>query len=118
MSEAPAISVRAAQTRPRVQLSATATRRPALRLASSASRALSTSSCGSSLSGICHLHSDICDGLRGDSFATASKAEAFRCGCLDAHLCRIEPGDLRDAQTNGLPVWSDFRSLADDGAVD
>src|SRR5678815_2990220 len=87
MSDEPGISVIAALTRPPVQLSATATRVPAARLASTTSRALSTSSAGRRVSGM-EAHPDAGHRLGGNAFAAPSEAKSFGRGRLDAHLIR------------------------------
>src|SRR6476659_6941807 len=58
------------------------------------------------------------DGLGGDAFAAAGKAQAFGCGGLDADPGGIEFQDLRDPGLHRVAMRPDFGPFADDGDID
>ena len=55
--------------------------------------------------------------LSGYPFPAAGKAEPFGGGTLDADPHRRQSENIRDSLTHGVPVGTDFRSLADHGHV-
>src|SRR3954468_24570042 len=94
-----------------------ATRRPALRLASTTSRALSTSASGSRESFTSNVQSNARDGLRGNAFAAAGEAEALRRGRLDADLGDVKARDLGDPRAHCGPKRANFGFFGNHGAV-
>src|SRR5687767_433143 len=104
----PGISVIAAQTRPPVQLSATAIIRCARRLASTTSRALSINSAGRSASAILRLHPHRRDCLGCDAFTAAGEAETLGRGGLNADLGLGQPQHLGNSRAHGGAVRAQF----------
>ena len=95
-----------------------ATRRPAARLASTTSRALSTSCSGSSVSLHFESHADARDRLCGNAFAPPGEAEPFGRRGLYADLVNAQTCDFGDSRAHGRPMRTDLGRFGDDRAVD